>query len=286
MKARIFDVQRSSTVDGPGLRTTVFFKGCNLRCEWCHNPESQRADLELMVHPSRCAGCGHCAAKCPAGAIAPDGRTDRSRCTACGACEFVCPHDARQRSGRDEDTDELVRLALKDKDYYAYGGGVTVSGGECMLQIEPLRELLQKLKAAGIHTAVDTAGNVPWESFEAILPYTDLFLYDVKAFDSDLHRKLTGCGNERILENYRKLVAPDPARVWVRIPIIPDYNDVPGEMEKIAEFLRACPPAKIEPLPCHRMGESKAEALGRKPARLTAPSPERMDEIRKLFSLA
>lgn len=167
MKAVIFDIQRNSFVDGPGIRTTVFFKGCNMRCKWCHNPESQSAQKQMMYYKDKCTGCGKCAKVCP---------NQLKKCDFCGKCELYCPADARKICGKEYSADEVFNEIAKDKTFYENsGGGATFSGGECMLQIGFLCEILKKCKENGIHTAVDTAGNVPWEYFEKILPYTDIF---------------------------------------------------------------------------------------------------------------
>ena len=211
----IFDIQRNSFVDGPGIRTTVFFKGCNLRCKWCHNPESQSFEKQMMFYKDKCTGCGKCREVCP---------NHLKKCDFCGKCELYCPADARKVCGREYTPAEVFAEVIKDKAFYDNsGGGVTFSGGECMLQLDFLCEILEKCKSAGIHTAVDTAGNVPWKSFEKILPFTDLFLYDIKAFGAELHRKGTGVSNELILENLKNLSGR--ADIIVRIPVIGGYND-------------------------------------------------------------
>ena len=276
MKATIFDITRSSFVDGPGIRTTVFFKGCNLRCAWCHNPESQSPKPQMMFYQNKCTGCGKCKEKCP---------NDPEPCELCGKCTLYCPRDAREICGRESTVNELLREILKDKAFYeSSGGGVTFSGGECMLQIDFLEEILKECKKGGIHTAVDTAGHVPFEYFERILPYTDLFLYDVKCFDSDKHREYTGVGNERILENLKGLLTTDTP-VWVRIPIIPTVNDSLEELQSIKAFLASCTfPEKIELLPYHAMGEHKYAALGKEAHSFSAPGEEQMRRLKRIFS--
>ena len=196
--ATIFDIERNSYVDGPGIRTTVFFKGCNLHCSWCHNPESQSPKPQMLVYKNKCTGCGKCKEKCP---------NALKKCELCGRCTLYCPHDARDICGKEYTVDEVMREILKDKLFYENsGGGVTFSGGECMLQIDFLEEILKACKENGIHTAVDTAGHVPYERFEQILPYTDLFLYDVKCFDSDKHKQYTGVENQLILKNLKFMI--------------------------------------------------------------------------------
>ncbi len=276
MKATIFDIERNSYVDGPGIRTTVFFKGCNLRCAWCHNPESQYPKPQMLFYKNKCTGCGKCKEKCP---------NALETCSLCGRCTLYCPHDARKICGKEYTVDEVIREILKDKAFYDNSdGGVTFSGGECMLQIDYLEEILKECKKNGIHTAVDTAGHVPFGCFERILPYTDLFLYDVKCFDSKKHEDYTGVGNSLILENLKKLLETEN-KVWVRIPIIPDVNDTEEEMHKIRAFLNSVRlPEKIELLPYHAMGEHKYEAIGKEVQMFAVPSEEKMMRLKKIFS--
>ena len=276
MTATIFDIERSSFVDGPGIRTTVFFKGCNLRCAWCHNPESQKHEPELAFFASRCTHCGKCKEKCPNGLTS---------CTLCGACATYCPTDARKIYGKKMSVDEVMEEILRDRAFYENsGGGVTFSGGECMLQIDFLEAILKKCKEHGIHTAVDTAGHVPFEYFERILPYTDLFLYDIKAFDSEIHKQYVGVGNERILENLKKLLQIG-APIWIRIPTIPTVNASEDEMRKIKAFLdEHGTPEKIELLPYHSMGEGKCLALGKELVTFPTPDAETMQKLRAIFA--
>ncbi|MBQ7727344.1 MAG: glycyl-radical enzyme activating protein [Clostridia bacterium] len=260
----VFNIQRFSVHDGPGIRTTVFFKGCSLRCIWCHNPESISRQGVLEFNPDACIGCLACVSVCPTGAHRSDEShghvLDRFKCVACFKCVDTCYAGALRSVGETVDEDYVMRQILSDKDYYdASSGGVTFSGGECMIQLDFLLALLKKCKEAGIHTAVDTAGNVPHSAFEAVLPYTDLFLYDVKAADSRLHRELTGAGNELILSNLRFL-SDAGARIIVRIPFVPSRNG--SEIPHIAEILRDFCIEKIELLPYHRLGLSKYESMG------------------------
>ena len=276
MKATIFDIQRNSYVDGPGIRTTVFFKGCNLRCSWCHNPESQSPKPQMMFYKNKCTGCGKCKEKCP---------NHLESCELCGKCTLYCPHDAREICGKEYTVDEVMREILKDKAFYDHsGGGVTFSGGECMLQIDFLEEILKACKENGIHTAVDTAGCVPFEYFERILPCTDLFLYDVKCFDSEKHKQYTGVGNELILENLKRLLATDKS-VWIRIPIIPTINDTEEELQGIKEYIFSCgKSAKFELLPYHAMGEHKYAAIGKETQIFSVPGEEKMKHLKNIFS--
>lgn len=276
LKATIFDIERNSFVDGPGIRTTVFFKGCNLKCAWCHNPESQSSRREMLVYKNKCTGCGKCLEACPNRLVS---------CDFCGKCELYCPNDARKICGREYTTDEVLREVIKDKVFYAgSGGGVTFSGGECMLQIDFLAEILKKCKAEGIHTAVDTAGCIDYAHFEKILPYTDMLLYDFKCFNSDKHLELTGVRNELILENLKKLLRTD-AEIWIRIPVIVGVNDSPEEMQQIKNFFAENGrPKKIELLPYHAMGEHKYEALGKRAQSFSPPDKAKLEALNAIFS--
>ena len=274
-KATIFDLQRSSFVDGPGIRTTVFFKGCNLRCAWCHNPESQSTVPQMMFYKNKCTGCGKCKEKCP---------NQLEKCDLCGKCTIYCPHDAREVCGKEYTVDEVLREILKDKTFYeTSGGGVTFSGGECMLQIDFLEEILKACKENGIHTAVDTAGHIPWDSFARILPYTDLFLYDVKCADGEMHKRYTGVDNRLILDNLKKLFSLG-ANLWIRIPVIPGVNATREEMTAIRDLLLLGPPEKTELLPYHAMGEHKYAALGHSPAPFSFPEKETVEEMKQIFA--
>ena len=227
----ILQIQRFSLDDGPGIRTTVFFKGCNLRCLWCHNPESIHPQVEVSFQRQRCTNCGACAATCAHGAQVCDesGRfLIRTACTGCLACVAACAAGALSIYGGEMSAAEVLEVVLRDRPFYAKsGGGVTFSGGEPLLQPVFLLELLQKSRALDLHTAVDTAGNVPFESLSAVQPYTNLFLYDIKAFDPALHRRLTGVDNARILQNLRRL-GQLGARLWVRLPYVPNLNNDPN----------------------------------------------------------
>lgn len=276
MKATIFDIQRASYVDGPGIRTTVFFKGCNLHCAWCHNPESQASDVQMLFYSDKCTGCGRCREKCPNATLS---------CTLCGRCTLFCPNEAREICGRQYTVDEALSIVMKDRTFYANsGGGVTFSGGECMLQIDFLETILRACRENGIHTAVDTAGCVRYEYFERILSVTDLFLYDVKCIDDALHQRYVGVSNELILSNLKRLLHAG-ANVWVRIPVIGGVNDNEDEMKRIRDFLDGCPtPLRIELLPYHAMGEHKYAALGKEVTRFSVPDEGQMATLRAVFS--
>lgn len=288
-KAVIFDIQRGSYVDGPGIRTTVFMKGCNLSCAWCHNPESKSALAQRMWYENRCAHCGMCVEKCPEKAIGFSGSGmithNRDSCRLCGNCVTRCPHDAIAICGREMSTDELLREIIKDQAFYeTTGGGMTVSGGECMLHPDFVAELLEKCGKENIHTAVDTAGCVPWENFEKVIDYTSLFLYDIKCITPELHSEYVGSDNSLILKNYIHLLSAG-CRVIVRVPMIPEFNANDSEFAKISDFLHRYPPEKVELLPYHAMGESKFRALGLgEPRIFRITDSELMEKYRAMVS--
>ena len=260
-KACIFNIQRFSTHDGPGIRTTVFFKGCNLRCAWCHNPESLAPNPTLEFNPDLCIACGRCAEVCPAG-VHEKGRPamHRNQCLGCGRCARECFAGALTLAGKELTEEQIMQEILTDRPYYMQsGGGVTFSGGECMLQIDFLENACRMCREYDIHIAIDTAGHVPWHSFERVLPFAPLFLYDLKAMNPGIHRRLTGAENGRILENLERLLGSG-ARVWIRIPCVPGAND--DELGKIAEWLQDRPVERVELLAYHRLGSGKRRLLG------------------------
>ena len=261
----VFDIQHFSISDGPGIRTTVFMKGCNLKCSWCHNPESQLSAPQWLFYKEKCIGCGRCASE----SQNPN---------------FKCYSGAREFCGKNLTVSEVLSEVMRDKTFYdVSGGGVTFSGGECLLQIGFIEQALKIAKEYGIHTAIDTAGHVPFSSFEKIIPYTDLFLYDVKCFDSEKHKKYVGVGNELILSNLKRLLALG-CKVKVRIPIIPTVNDSICELEKIRDFLNGCGRLEgVELLPYHSIGESKYEAIGKKVISFAVPSNETMEKLNAVF---
>ncbi|MBQ8952585.1 MAG: glycyl-radical enzyme activating protein [Clostridia bacterium] len=258
---RIFNIQRYSTHDGPGIRTTVFMKGCNLRCAWCHNPESLSASPTLEFNSELCIGCGRCAQVCPNGVHkAGQPAAYREACAGCGACARECFAGALTLAGTDMDAAQAMEEILTDLPYFREsGGGVTFSGGECMLQIDFLEEVCRRCREAGVPVAIDTAGCVPWARFERLLPYASLFLYDMKARDARVHRRLTGADNGLLLENLERLLSAG-ARVWIRVPCVPGGND--GELQGIAEWLRGRPVERVELLAYHRLGGGKRALLG------------------------
>ena len=268
----ITNIQRMSFHDGPGMRTTVFLKGCNLRCAWCHNPETQDARAELLFRAQRCVRCGLCVQSCPAGArtMGADGPVrNAARCTLCGCCAESCLTGALAVAGRRVSCRELTELVLRDeKIFRTTAGGVTCSGGEPLLQADAVAGFLREMRLRGVHTCVDTAGNVPWETFERVLPVTDLFLYDVKAFSSQTHRQWTGVGNELILDNLRRLSTR--ADIWIRIPFVPGVNT--EQIGQIGAFLTQLPRVRrVEVLPYHTLGAEKCVELGRAQRQFPVP---------------
>ena len=264
MKAKIFEIKRFAVHDGDGIRTTVFFKGCPLRCVWCHNPEGISGKAELAYFPHKCIGCGECVSACPNGAHTIEGgahRFYRKKCIACGRCEAVCLGDALTFYGKEYTVEELLPILLRDKDFYDNSnGGVTLSGGECLLYADFCAELLERLKKNGVCTAVDTSGMASKSALDKVLPYTDVFLYDVKALDSDTHKRCTGHSNAQILDNLLYLNEKGAA-VEIRIPYVPQLND--GEMEKIGDFLsRLRCVTKVRVLTYHNLAGTKYASIG------------------------
>lgn len=268
--ACIFDIQRFSLHDGPGIRTTVFFKGCNLRCLWCHNPESQRGTPELMLYAEKCVGCGKCRAFCE--------KAFTQACVRCGKCAPVCAYGAREVSGRAETTEEILRACLRDLPFYkTSGGGVTLSGGEPLLQPAAAEEILAACRQKGVHTAVETAGNVARDTLEKLLPVTDLFLFDIKGIDEPLHIKNTGVSNRRILENARWLVSQG-ADIRLRMPYVPGFNG--EEAPAVAAFAKECG-RPLELMAYHEIGVGKYGPLGR-PYPAKSAVPPAADEMEDL----
>ncbi len=242
-EALVLDIQRMSTEDGPGLRTTVFLKGCSLRCAWCHNPESISAQPVIQWSSVKCIGCGSCRAVCDRGAIGHDPEQitiDGERCTLCLACINECPSGALNLKGERYQAARLLHELLKDRAYFGTDGGITISGGEPLLQSEVVLWLLRELKKEGLQTALDTAGLVPIANLLKVLPYCDLLLYDIKLIDSARHRELTGSGSEKILENLLAAAAflgEQGKRLWIRTPIIPGATDYAANIAAIGAFI-------------------------------------------------
>ena len=294
VQGNVFNIQKFCTNDGPGIRTTVFLKGCPLHCEWCHNPESQKRETQLLFDASKCVNCGRCVQVCPVNAqyFKDTHEIDRSKCVACGECCKVCPTDALELAGKEMSIQEVMEEVLSDKIFYDNsGGGMTLSGGEPLLQFDFAYELLRQAKANGLHTCIETCGFVPTEKIKQAAAYIDMFLFDWKVTDDTLHKRYTGGSNALILQNLRMLDAQG-AKIVLRCPIIPDVNDT-GEHFKgiaaLANSLRNVSAVEIEPY--HSLGNSKYQKLDEDttPTVFRTPADEEVerwiDDIGKLTYL-
>ncbi len=289
-KVLVFDIQKFSVHDGPGIRTIVFFKGCPLRCKWCSNPESQNFESELMIYPDKCVGCCRCAEVCEAGCFIKGDKGgisyDRNKCINCGKCAEICYAEARRMSGKLMSIEEIKNEVDKDLVFYRNsGGGITFSGGEAMCFPETVRELAKYYKEVqGISTAIETCGCVAWESYEKVLPYMDLIMFDLKCIDDEKHIKYTGGSNKQILQNVRRIAKL--ADTVIRIPIIPTLNDSREDIDAFGKFIKELETVNvIHILPYHDLGLSKYAALGRNYMLkdIKTPSDEHMQNIKKQF---
>jgi len=290
-QALVWDVKKYALHDGPGIRTTVFFKGCPLRCRWCCNPESQRFEAELVWIGENCIDCGECEAICPRAAVTvqPGGRRriDADRCDRCGLCVAACPGEALRLFGERRAVGELLDEVLRDEGFYwRSGGGLTLSGGEPLAQIGAACALLAAYRdTAHGHTAVETCGHVPWADLERARPLVDLFLYDVKHLDDEPHRQGTGAGNRLVLSNLEALCRAS-ARVVPRIPLVPGFNDDPAHLRRLAAYLAALPGVdEAHLMPYHRLGAPKYARLERAYglADLDPASPNCIEAARRIL---
>lgn len=267
----ITNIQRFSINDGPGVRTTVFFKGCPLKCPWCHNPETINPDAEFFYVKEKCVRCGQCAEVCPVGAITPPGPNgeypvrDREKCNLCLKCVEVCPAGALVRVGNRLTIDEVMKEVKSDEVFYkSSGGGMTISGGEVLMHPEFATELLKEAKDFFIHTCIDTSGYAEWEDVEKVLRYVDMVLLDIKHMDDELHKKATGVSNGLILNNARKM-ASKGVKIRIRVPIIPGFNDTDENIERVAIFAKelGASVVGVDIMPYHNWAERKYEQLDR-----------------------
>ena len=291
--APVFNIQSYSIHDGPGIRSTVFVKGCPLRCLWCANPESQAAYPELMTYSSKCTGCGSCLDKCPRGAISIGpcqdkyiALTDHDKCVNCGACTSRCPHGARELAGKLTTVREALDTVKKDKLFYdGSGGGMTISGGEPLAHPKFASSLFAAAHEEGIHTAIESSSFATRDVVDLVFPHVDLALLDVKHMDSRVHEKLTGVPNDYILENIRHVHNDLRVPVILRMPTIPGYNDSVGNIRALGRFAASLgEDMEVDLLPFHRLGESKSESLGR-PGSLgiDPPGGEYMEELKAIL---
>ncbi|HHU25377.1 MAG TPA: glycyl-radical enzyme activating protein [Bacteroidales bacterium] len=286
----LFDIKRYSINDGPGIRVTIFFKGCPLSCRWCHNPESRSFKTEKMYNKSRCIGCSSCVEICPEKALTLTSngiQTDFTRCTVCGQCALVCPTNAMEMSGRRYSEEEVMSVILKETAIMdSSGGGVTFSGGEPLAFPQVLKSLLVRCGEEGIHRAVDTSGHADLSVMEDILPHTDLFLYDLKHMDADEHRKWVGVDNVTILENLQ-FIADSNKAYHIRIPLIEGVNTTDENISATIDFLTSLKraPDMVGLLPYHDIAAHKYEKLGKMydDEGLSAPDDKRQLEILNTF---
>ncbi|WP_347865855.1 glycyl-radical enzyme activating protein [Bilophila wadsworthia] len=285
----VYNIQRMSTKDGPGLRTTVFLKGCPLHCLWCSNPESQSFHPQLLFFGNLCQSCGACERVCPYGAVVKRGSAynwERALCQGCGACAEVCSAKARVMSGKRMSVQEVMSVMDRDSLFYANSdGGVTFGGGEPTAAGDFLVELLQHCASKGYHVCVDTCGMCSPEQFRKVLALTDLFLFDCKHMDTEEHRRLTGLGNGVILENLRQ-VFESGKKVRIRVPLMPHLNDSEENILAMAVFLHRYGKTEVDVLPCHAFGSSKYDALRLPRPSLSAYSAEELKRVLERFTRA
>lgn len=285
MKGTVFQIQRFSTHDGPGIRSTVFMKGCPLKCFWCHNPESQSRMPVLLYNEKVCTGCGNCKDVCPRRAVQiidAKATVDRSLCNHCGKCVSVCYAKARAISGKTMTVEEVMEEVLRDRGLYLNSnGGVTFSGGEVLMQQDFLEALLTACHEEGIHTAIETSMYAQWSKIERLLPLVDLWFCDIKAVDEALHEAGTGVGNRRILDNIARL-SKSGANIIIRMPLIPGFNDSEEHVLRLGALVNnvlQIPYDQIELLKYNNLGESKSVRLGKDKLTLMPQSDEYIDRL-------
>ena len=283
----IFQIQRWSVNDGEGIRSTVFFKGCSLRCQWCANPESWNGRPEVLYFRERCSGCGRCATVCPTGAatlVGGKSELDRTRCTACFQCCEVCPTGARKKMGLTLSVGEVLAVIKRDAIFYREsGGGVTFSGGEPFAQMEFLRQLATACQRLGIDTAVETSGYFDWEQARDIIAGLDAVFVDIKHMDDAVHTARTGVGNQRILANVAAISRLNPNTI-VRVPLIEEVNATEKNIRSLAEFLREhTQVAGVELLPYHDFGEGKYNAVGGVGHKFTTPNATKIECLKEIL---
>ena len=287
-KGIIFNIQKFSIHDGPGVRTTVFLKGCPLKCKWCANPESQLVDVQILHDQKKCVSCETCVHVCPQKAIEMENKhivIHSERCTGCRTCIQNCPSMALSYEGETKNVEEVVEICLQDLDFYEEsGGGVTISGGEGMTQPDFVKELLLRLKEHGIHTAIETTGYASDSVFQELAPMFDLLLFDVKQYDSLKHKEGTGVGNEQIIKNLRWAIQKE-LDVLPRIPVIPNFNASLEDAAGIAALLKEVGASKVQLLPFHQFGENKYHLLGKtyEYEHVEALHPEDLGDYQKIF---
>ncbi|HDZ26626.1 hypothetical protein LCGC14_0656070 [marine sediment metagenome] len=290
-KGIIFDIKRYAIHDGPGIRTTIFLKGCPLRCQWCQNPEGQETNPEIILHSSKCAKeCNECVSVCPQDAVSKNGNSieiDKAKCDLCAKCEDVCVYEALEVVGREVTVQEVLAEIEKDRIFFdESGGGITFSGGEPLMHVDFLEAILKEIGKKNIHVTLDTSGYVSFEDLGRICDKVDLFLYDLKIMDDEKHEKYTRVSNKVILENLRKLTEQGNS-VAVRIPLISGINDNNQSIHMFVDFLQGLKSVKqINLLSYHRWGCEKYKRLRKEGSPITfqSPSDERIEDIKKIFT--
>ncbi len=287
-KGIVFNIQRYSIHDGPGIRTTVFLKGCPLRCFWCQNPESQDLNPQILLDRKKCTLCGNCIAICPTKAIRLSDEKltiDRKACKGCGKCVEVCPNEARRLVGKYATVDEIMHHVLRDVKFYENsGGGVTLSGGEPTAQPRFVLAILKRCKEEGLHTALDTCGYAPWTTMKKLLDHVDLVLYDLKHMDPKKHYDATGKDNRLVLRNVTRIADHKPLRI--RVPLIPGFNDSPEDIRALARFVKKeLDSVPIDLLPYNKLGENKYDLLDKSYSPLQSQEESYLEALQAIVNL-